>query len=580
MNEIGGKLTARGWRRRLVGIEVAISCLILAACSSGLQNQPPRTLAELLGQSSSEISARPTKTQLTSDSLVRMGAQLEGTGDYNGAMRFYSKALQLEPNNIDALTGIGNVYLAVGIWDAGLNAFRQVRALNPRGAKSAAELAVALLLNDRPGETRQILNQQMAMTGPSLELQNLLGLAEDLKGNHGPAQKAYSAALELSPGDGEVLTNLALSFALMGAYERAEAILQRGAGTLDAIPLATQNLALVYALRGQIAQALETARRELSAAQVETNTPFYERLSTLSARDRARAVFFGTLPPETKTPASPARREPVPAVTPAIKTAPPEVTKTPEPEAKIEEQPLPQELEVQTPMEKPEIKEKPKAREVTEPQPEPQAGTKIEAEPPALTAQAPEVQTPSEPQPEPRLQQQEQKKAEVLEPKVIDPETTEPEILKPETQEPETQEPETQEPESTEPAVTEPETTKPEATEPEAIKPEASEPEMTEPEPDLGPYWVQIGSYRYAAQIRAGWATLNGRHGPALEEVAPYAQHYDGGERGFFWRLLTSPAEERAIAQGDCELLLYAGLECFVIRTTGNIQPLSSDLKD
>ncbi len=513
---------------------------------------------------------------------MRMGAQLESTGDYDGAMRFYSKAVELEPNNIEALTGIGNIYLAVGIWDAGLNTFRQVRALNPRGAESAAGLAVALLLNDRPGETRQILNQQMAMTGPSLELQNLLGLAEDLKGNHGPAQKAYSAALELSPGDGEVLTNLALSFALMGEYERAEAILQRRAGTTDAIPLAAQNLALVYALRGQIARALETARRELSAAQVETNTPFYERLSTLSARDQARAVFFGTLPPETETPARP---EPAPAVTPPAETAPPEVAEAAEPKPETEERPLPQEPEAQTPMEKPEIKEKPKAREVTEPQPEPQAGAKIEAEPPPLAAREPEVQTSSEPQPEPRRQQQEQKKAEVLEPTVIDPETNEPEILKSETQEPETQEPEAKEPESTEPestepAVTEAEATKPEAAKPEAMEPEASEPAMMEPEPDLGPYWVQIGSYRYADQIRAGWATLNGRHGPALEEIAPYAQHYDGGERGFFWRLLTSPADERAIAQGDCELLLYAGLECFVIRTTGNIQPLSSDLKD
>ena len=560
MNETREKLTVRGWRRRLVGIGAAVSCLILVACSSSSQIQPPRTLAELLGQAPVEVSARPTKTQLTPDSLVRMGAQLESSGDYNGAMRFYSKAIELEPNNIDALTGIGNVYLAVGIWNGGLNSFRQVRALDPRGVESAAGLAVALLLNDRPGETRQILNQQMAMTGPSLKLQNLLGLAEDLKGNHGPAQKAYSAALELSPGDGEVLTNLALSFALMGAYERAEAILQRGAGTANAIPLAAQNLALVYALRGQIAQALETARRELSAAEVETNTPFYERLSTLSARDRARAVFFGTLPPETQVPALPARREAVPAVTPAVKMAPPEVTKAPEPEAKIEEQPLPQK---------------------------------------------PEVQTPSEPQPEPRLQQQEQKKAEVLAPKVIDPGTIEPKVLKFETQEPETQEPETKDPavtepevtepevtepevtkpeitkpEITEPEVTKPEITKPEVTEPEITEPEVTEPEVTEPEPDLGPYWVQIGSYRHTDQIRAGWATLTSRHGPALEDAAPYAQHYDGGERGFFWRLLTSPAKERAIAQGDCELLLYADLECFVIRTTGNIQPLSSDLKD
>lgn len=631
MNETGGKLTVREWRRRLVGIGAAVSCLILAACSSSSQTQPPRTLAELLGQPSSEFSARPTKTELTPESLVRMGAQLEGTGDYTGAMRFYSKAVELEPGNIAALTGIGNVYLAVGIWNAGLNAFQQVRALDPRGVESAAGLAVALLLNDRPGETRQILNRQMAMTGPSVKLQNLLGLAEDLKGNHGPAQKAYSAALELNPGDGEVLTNLALSFALMGEYERAEAILQRGAGTPEAIPLASQNLALVYALRGQIDQALETARRELSGVQVEANTSFYERLSTLSARDRARAVFFGTLPPATETPAQPAEPAPqqsTPAVTPPVITAPPEVSVAAPPEAKIEEQPLPQEPEVQTPSEKPEIpeieipeiKEKPQAREVTEPQPEPQTGAEIEAEPPPLTAQEPEVQAPSEPQPEPRLQPQEEKKAEVLAPETIDPQATEPEILKPETREPEIQEPEIKELEPTEPEVaepgatepeasepemtqpevtepeatqpevaepavaepeaTEPETTEPEVTGPEVTEPEVTEPEATEPEADLGPYWVQIGSYRYAGQIRAGWATLNGRHGPALEEVTPYAQHYDGGERGFFWRLLTSPAEERAIAQGDCELLLYAGLECFVIRTTGNIQPLSSDLED
>jgi Flp pilus assembly protein TadD len=635
MLESDRKLADSSARGHLKRIGMALTCMILMACDTFSQEQPPRTLSELLGQSPQELVGRSTKTELTADSLIRMGVELESKGEYTGAMRFYTQAAQLEPNNIRALTGIGNVYLAVGIWNAGLNAFQQVRALDPRGPQSAAGLAVALLLNDRPGEARQILNKQMAMTGPAVDLQNFLGLAEDLLGNHEAAQNAYSAALKPNPGDGEILTNLALSLALMGAYERAEAILEGGSGTPNSIAAAGQNLALVYALRGQLPQAVEAAQRELPIAEVEQNRSFYERLPKLSAHDRARAVFFGTLPLGEQTLVEPAPQQPTPAVTPSLQTPGPATTEAPQPEPKIEVQPLPRERTEQPAAEKPLIEEKPPAPQITEPQPEPQPGTEIEVEPAEVVAPEPETETPGGLHPEPGSEQPEQLPAETLipevsEPEVSEPETNEPEISKPEatgpetkkpevsgpeitepeilepatqgpkTQEPETSAPDTSEPKTTDPEVTEPETTEPQTTEPETAEPQATDPEVTEqqttdpevtepevtepeankPELDLGPYWVQIGSYRQADQIRAGWATLNRQHGPALEETVPYAQHHDGGERGMFWRLLTSPAEERAIAQGDCELLLYAGLECFVIRTSGDIQLLSADLKD
>lgn len=602
------KLAHRFLPDHVIATGLVIVCLALAACGSSSSAERPRTLSDLLGQPSRQTSAQPTKTELTPESLVRMGARLEGNGDYNGAMRFYSQAAQLEPNNIDALTGIGNVYLASGFWNAGLNAFRQVRLLNPRSPRTATDLATALLLNDRPGEARQVLNQQIAMTGSGLGLQNLLGLAEDLNGNHVAAQSAYASALRISPGDGEVLTNMALSMALAGSFERAEAILRRGEGTPDAIPLAGQNLALVYALDGQLLQAMEAAGRELPSGQVAANAPFYERLPSLPTNQKARAVFFGVLPEETETPVQPAQKETPPPASPKIETQPIE-TEVVEPKTAPEVQ-----LPIQT---EPEPAPAPSDPEPKEPAPELEPEPELEpapkaVEPEAIEAIVPEPQTQApeiaDPEPtEPEVTEPPAKEPEPAEPKTALPTATDPEAVDPETVLPVEIEPEVAEPTAPETVTPEPQAKQPtapetvtpepavvesEIAEPEAVEPAATEPEITQPEPsqpavagpeaDLepGPYWVQLGSYRYAAQIRAGWATLNRRHGPALEEVEPYAQRHDGGERGMFWRLLTSPATDRAIAQGDCELLLYAGMECFVIRTTGNIQPLSSDLQD
>ena len=576
------KLANRFLPDHVIATGLVIVCLALAACGSSSMADRPRTLSDLLGAPSRQTSAQPTKTNLTPESLVRMGARLEGSGDYNGAMRFYSQAVQLEPNNIDALTGIGNVYLASGFWNAGLNAFRQVRLLNPRSPGTAIDLATALLLNDRPGEARQVLNRQIGMTGPALGLQNLLGLAEDLNGNHVAAQSAYSSALRISPGDGEVLTNMALSMALAGSFEQAEAILRRGEGTPDAIPLAGQNLALVFALAGQFMQALEVAGRELPSGQVAENAPFYERLPSLPRDQKARAVFFGVLPEETETPVQPAQQEIPPPALPEVEIQPIEaevVEPKPAPEVQIpiqtEPKPTPEPEEPE-----PEIEPEPKAMEpeaieTVKPEPQPQAPEMVDPEPTAPEVAQPQTKEPETAEPETVL------------PAEIEPEATEPTAPEAMTPEPQPEQPPAPETVTPEPEVVEPEIVEPEALEPAAIEPEITQPEPSQPEAagpeadlELGPHWVQLGSYRYAAQIRAGWATLNRRYGPALEEVEPYAQRYDGGERGMFWRLLTSPATDRAIAQGDCELLLYAGMECLVIRTTGNIQPLSSDLQD
>ncbi|HXV73899.1 MAG TPA: hypothetical protein VD713_04140, partial [Sphingomonadales bacterium] len=101
-----------------------------------------------------------------------------------------------------------------------------------------------------------------------------------------------------------LLGNLALSLGLTG--ETSEAVLllnpfigdmSRGrAGLTQAQSSLRQNLALVYALSGNINSAVEVAKSALSAEDAEYNRTFYQAIAALKGRARAKAVFMGKLP--------------------------------------------------------------------------------------------------------------------------------------------------------------------------------------------------------------------------------------------------------------------------------------------
>ncbi len=267
--------------------------ILLLACAS--KSSLPSALSAPRGELRTDIS------EIDDAAALRMARRFENAGDLGSALNMYRRAVQMAPENTAALLGVARIYGQAGAQEEAARYHRRILQLEPANSGAAAAIAEAHIFKGEARQAITFINQFLLAAPGTPGLYNTLGIAHDLEGAHGDAQLAYAEGLNMAPDDSAITSNLALSFAVIGDYQTSIALLERVLG--DAAKsdeaersIARQNLALVYALSGQLEAAEDIARTVLSEQEVQINRTFYARLPGLDSREKAQAVFLGSLP--------------------------------------------------------------------------------------------------------------------------------------------------------------------------------------------------------------------------------------------------------------------------------------------
>ena len=152
-------------------------------------------------------------------------------------------------------------------------------------------LAKADLKTGKPALAMEPLSRAYALSPEDPKVLLLLGVTKDLSGENPEAQAWYRQGLGLAPGDPALTVALALSLALSGDYPGAIAVLQPIAMSQRASAQERQTLALIYGLRGNVAEAARLNRVDLDDASVEHNLAYYATLRALAPEARTRAIL-------------------------------------------------------------------------------------------------------------------------------------------------------------------------------------------------------------------------------------------------------------------------------------------------
>jgi Flp pilus assembly protein TadD len=110
-------------------------------------------------------------------------------------------------------------------------------------------------------------------------LYSAIGVATDLLGDQAAAQEAYLKALELSPSNPAVTNNLALSLALSGNIDGGIAKIESLGPAIRRLPQTRQSLALLYALKGDVAKAEPLLRDGMPDKIASDNLAYYRQLN-------------------------------------------------------------------------------------------------------------------------------------------------------------------------------------------------------------------------------------------------------------------------------------------------------------
>ena len=195
--------------------------------------------------------------------------------DYEAAATHYRSLYERDGGDTEALLGVarnlrylGSSGEAIDVMVTGISKHGQIPAF-------VLELAKSQLTARRFDDARETLETATELLPDNWDVFSTTGIFHDYVGEFDAAQAAYGAALELSPNNVAVINNLALSLAQSGKIDEAISNLVKLLNAKKSTPHTRQNLAMLYALAGDIKSAEKLARQDLPAdAALENLTTF------------------------------------------------------------------------------------------------------------------------------------------------------------------------------------------------------------------------------------------------------------------------------------------------------------------
>jgi len=214
------------------------------------------------------------------------------SGRPESAITIYREQLKLQPTDISLLLALGTAYNQMSEFDLALHYLNKAQSLlsserfesneSPKSDETRGQI-----LREK-GNAKQGLGQvKLALVDlkHAVELLpndaktlNSLGINYALFKDYSPARTAFIRALANEPENLEYRNNLALAWILDGQPEQGINVLYshylRGSSTSKS----RQNLALAFAMKGDVEAAKTIAKQDLTKAELESNTAYYQQL--------------------------------------------------------------------------------------------------------------------------------------------------------------------------------------------------------------------------------------------------------------------------------------------------------------
>jgi len=156
--------------------------------------------------------AAPAKTDVPPKirGLVRTAGKNFQQGNYMAAGRQYQQILAEDPNNLDALSNLGVVYVRSGDLRAAESVLEKAVAIAPDNDFLLTTLGVVQYRQSKFDEAIVQLTKAIAINQKSATAHNYLGIAASQKGRQQEAEKEILQALANNPDDADAHFNLAV----------------------------------------------------------------------------------------------------------------------------------------------------------------------------------------------------------------------------------------------------------------------------------------------------------------------------------------------------------------------------------
>jgi Flp pilus assembly protein TadD len=198
--------------------------------------------------------------------FMRLAADVEKRGDPTTAKALYERATLQPGAGTDAWLKLGQTRLDTNDPRGAERAFLRALELVPQNPQAMLGLGTAQLREGKIDRAITALTQAAKVTGQA-SAYNRLGIARILQGQADAAQAAFKQSLSITPDDLDTQCNLALAYVLGGQTQQALAYIHSVGQSPRAQPRHQRNELLVLVLAGHEQDALALPLDEVSPAE-------------------------------------------------------------------------------------------------------------------------------------------------------------------------------------------------------------------------------------------------------------------------------------------------------------------------
>jgi Flp pilus assembly protein TadD len=223
------------------------------------------------------FSREPAEVQMSATEAARATSQ-------------WAVAYAKDPKDSKKALGYARSLKAIGSKERSFEILKMAYGANPNDGEVAAELGRVALDIGQLDVARSALKSAEAQGFTDWRTLSALGTLHSKKGENAEAQQYYLAALEKKPDAVPVINNLALSYALDGNAQKAEALLRRASADGASDKRIRQNLALVLGVQGKFDEAREMASVDMTEDQTKSSVAYMRNMISESKKVATASV--------------------------------------------------------------------------------------------------------------------------------------------------------------------------------------------------------------------------------------------------------------------------------------------------
>ena len=245
------------------------AALSLAALAAACATAPPPTDQELAMLEDAQGTLLPA---------TQAERKLADQQDLLTQAKFWASEYDKNPNEYEASVKYARVLRAIGSGPRSAEIAAQALSLKPGDVELTMIFAQAMLDQGKAQDAAMALARaEMAGQG-DWRMLSIIGVTMDSLDQHAAAQDYYRRALELTPNNPKIMSNLGLSYALEGKPGLAEQTLRQAIALPGADSRVTQNLMIVLGVQGKFDEVAVVAGPEMPKALVESNRDYFRAM--------------------------------------------------------------------------------------------------------------------------------------------------------------------------------------------------------------------------------------------------------------------------------------------------------------